>query len=112
MESNGGGRRRRDARPTLTLARPPMDLAGALEATIAALRAENRLTDAHLAYVEACRVLVVAVSADPSNASLWREYRAMLGALVGLDRGVSEDDGARLIDSLRTPVGDAAQSGA
>lgn len=96
-----------------------LSLAAALEGAIAALAADGKLTDADAAAVEVARCMAVAVTFDPTNAALWREYRAAVAALM--EAGDDEhDDGIetfRLSLSLpaaprasRTEVGNPADA--
>lgn len=82
----------------------------AVETTIAALRAAERLTDEHEAVVQAARSLADAVDADPGNASLWREFRAVVETLrsIGAEDG-GGDEVSLIIAALRgsAPVVDA-----
>ena len=77
----------------------------AVDATLADLRAQGRLSEGHSAVVQLIRSLADAVDRAQGNASLWREYRA---GLLDLERATRTDpDGyADLIGSLRAPVGD------
>ena len=78
---------------------PPTNVAAA-DLTIDALRAAGRLETIDKARVTAFRSLARAVDADPSNASLWREYRA---AELVLREARNDDDYdfAKLLDDLR-----------
>lgn len=81
--------------------------AAAIDATIAALEAEGRLTEAHASLVETARQLARAVDVAPDNASLWREYRAAQASLMEAESGGDDDDVQTFLLALRTPVGDA-----
>ena len=81
----------------------------AAEATIQALRDAKRLNETDSARVTALQALADAVDADPSNASLWREYRAVELAL----REVQDDDIdelSELLGKLSAPMGDASNT--
>lgn len=59
--------------------------------------------------VQACRSLAVVVDSEPSNASLWREYRSFLEMVVtGVDDDLP-DAIDELLAELRTPLGDAPE---
>lgn len=59
--------------------------------------------------VEACRSLAVVIDSDPSNASLWREYRSFLDMVVtGVDDDLP-DAIDELLAELRSPLGDSAE---
>jgi hypothetical protein len=82
----------------------------AVAVTVAALRRAGRIEDVDVAVVTAVERLAEAVDAEPSNASLWREFRAALADL----RGVGADDSDRdeiseIIEALRggSEMGDA-----
>ena len=82
----------------------------AVEETIEAMTVAGRLEGVDSARVAMVRALADAVDADPTNASLWREYRA---AEISL-REVGQDDGdgfKELLESLSSAVGDKADGG-
>ena len=82
----------------------------AVETTIAALTEADRLTDEHAAVVQAARSLADAVDAEPGNASLWREFRAVIETLRSIGATEEDDDEVTLIlAALRgaAPVVDA-----
>lgn len=83
----------------------------AIETTIEALRQVGRLEPVDAARVALAQALADAVDADPSNASLWREYRAAESALREVDDS-NQDDFALLLDALSAEVGDNQNSGA
>jgi hypothetical protein len=78
----------------------------AVDLTISAMQAAGFVEDVDAALVEAIRGVARAVDADPANASLWREYRALLADLRELGDGDS-DAFAELLASLRAPVRDS-----
>ena len=82
----------------------------AVEETVEALMAAGRLEGVDSARVAMVRALADAVDADPTNASLWREYRA---AEISLrEVGQVDDDGFKeLLESLSSSVGDKADAG-
>ena len=63
-----------------------------LAATIEALAAAGRLEAIDAATVAVAQGLAAAVDADPTNASLWREYRAAVETLRGVGADSSSDD--------------------
>lgn len=77
----------------------------AVDGTLRALRAADRLAPEHDALVQLVRSLADAVDAHPDNASLWREYRTAVTDLADLTR---EDGDAftGLVARLSAPVGD------
>ena len=81
-------------------------ISAGLEATIAALLAESRLTEAHEGLIEVARGLAEAVEGELGNASLWREYRAALASLMEAESGGDDDETQSFLLTLRTPVGD------
>lgn len=80
-----------------------MTNAAAVAGTIAALRAAERLHAEHDAIVTAAASLAMAVDADPGNAALWREYRAVVNTLteIGGDDVAASDEVADIIAALR-----------
>ena len=80
-----------------------MHNAEAVELTIGAMESAGFLEDVDSALVQGVRSLAAAVDADPSNASLWREYRGLLADLRELGDG-DTDAFAALLESLRSPV--------
>lgn len=68
----------------------------AADKVIKAMRAGGFLSDEAEARVVAFRELADAVDDDPSNASLWREYRAAEVAVLEL-RGEDDDDHAAFL---------------
>jgi hypothetical protein len=74
-----------------------------LQATLTALRAARRLEETDEALVALAEGLAAAVDADPSNAALWREYRAAVTALSQCGQGVADDDTTSFLVSIRTP---------
>ncbi len=61
------------------------------------------------ALVAYCEGLAEQIDLHPDRASLWREYRPALELLM--NAGEMEDDGqAALLQLVRTPMGDAAES--
>jgi hypothetical protein len=80
----------------------------AIEATIGALQAGGLITDTNAARVAAAQALADAVDTDPTNASLWREYRAAVETLLAqTDAGT--DEYAALLSALSAPVGNATK---
>jgi hypothetical protein len=79
----------------------------AMAATVAALRGAGRVEDVDAAVVQMALGLAESVDADPGNAALWREYRAVEERLRGLGDGGSDDEFVRLLAELHAPVGDA-----
>jgi len=76
--------------------------AAGLERTLKALK--SRLPDEADALIAAARGLANAVDTEPANASLWREYRASIAALI--EAGANDDpddDTAAFFGSIRTP---------
>jgi hypothetical protein len=95
--------------------RKPQTNAGGLEATLKALRAAGRLTEADEALVALARSLAAAVDADPSNAALAREYGRALQALQNSGKGVADDDASAFVLSVstaavRAPLGDTTHA--
>lgn len=81
----------------------------AVEATVKALRDNGRLEQVDEARVIAACALADAVDADPTNASLWREYRAAVETLRQASDG-GTDDFAALMAGLSAEVGDTKNS--
>jgi hypothetical protein len=80
----------------------------AVEDMVAALRANGRMEAIDSARLVAAQALADAVDSEPTNASLWREYRAALETLRQAgDNGT--DDFAALIAGLSAEVGDATK---
>lgn len=79
----------------------------AVDSTVKALQAAGgiELTDA--AIVAAVRGLADAVDADPTNAALWRELRAMLDDLRETASAGVDSDAADFLISIQTPRGRA-----
>jgi hypothetical protein len=75
----------------------------AMVATVAVLRAAGRLENVDEALVAAALSLARAVDEHPSNASLWREYRAFEVRLRTVGEGASDLDA--LLARLSAPVG-------
>lgn len=82
---------------------------GAVEEMVDALRTTGRLEAVDAARVTAAQALADAVDTEPTNASLWREYRAALETLRQANDG-GTDEFAALLDSLSAEVGDAPKS--
>lgn len=82
----------------------------AADKTIAAAGKLKRFEPIDDALVTGFVMLAESVDNDPTNAALWREYRA---AEVSL-RAVGADDGSGALDkflaTLQTPVGDTAHA--
>jgi len=81
----------------------------AVELMLEALRDSGKLENVDAARATAAQALADAVDSDPSNASLWREYRASLEMLRLLSDG-SVDEFAKLLESLSSEMGDPAKS--
>ena len=77
----------------------------AVEDMVDALRATGRLEAIDSARVTAAQALADAVDTEPTNASLWREYRAALETLRQANDG-GTDEFAALLESLSAEVGD------
>jgi hypothetical protein len=78
----------------------------AIEIMVASLREAGRLEPVDEARVIAACALADAVDADPTNASLWREYRAAVETLRQASDG-GTDEFATLLAGLSAEVGDA-----
>lgn len=78
----------------------------AVEETVEALRTAGRLEQIDAARVAAAQALADAVDADPTNASLWREYRAAESALRE-SHDTNTDEFAQLLAALSAEVGDS-----
>ena len=78
----------------------------AVELMLEALRGSGKLENVDAARATAAQALADAVDSDPSNASLWREYRASLEMLRLLSDG-SVDEFANLLESLSSEMGDS-----
>ena len=63
-----------------------------LAETIAALRSSGRLEQVDAATVAVAQGLAAAIDADPTNASMWREYRAAVETLRGVGADSNSDD--------------------
>jgi len=81
----------------------------AVELMLEALRDSGKLENVDAARATAAQALADAVDSDPTNASLWREYRASLEMLRLLSDG-SVDEFAKLLESLSSEMGDPAKS--
>jgi hypothetical protein len=81
----------------------------AIEEMLAALTEAGRLENVDSARIAMARALADAVDQDPTNASLWREYRA---AEISLrEVGVSDDDGFKeLLESLSSEMGNKSNA--
>lgn len=79
----------------------------AVGAVIRAMQQLGHLEDVDAAWVAAVKSIADAVDDDTANASLWREYRALLTQLRVLGQADGPNDLDSLIDALRAPVGDA-----
>ena len=85
----------------------PMTNSQAIAATVAALRDAGRIEPVDEALVVMAAGIAAAVDADPGNASLWREYRAVelrLREIGGADD--ASDDFSRALAGLQTAVFD------
>lgn len=81
----------------------------AVEDMVAALRAKGQMDAVDSARLVAAQALADAVDSEPTNASLWREYRAALETLRQAgDNGT--DEFAALLAGLSAEVGDSARS--
>ena len=76
----------------------------AIEQTIEALRTAGRLEKVDNARIAICQSLADSVDSDPSNASLWREYRAAESALRAAN-DQTQDEFTTLLASLSAEVG-------
>lgn len=77
----------------------------AVEDMVAALRAKGQMDAVDSARLVAAQALADAVDSEPTNASLWREYRAALETLRQAgDHGT--DEFAALLAGLSAEVGD------
>lgn len=76
----------------------------AIEQTISALDTAGRLELVDNAQLAICRSLADAVDSEPTNASLWREYRAAELALRTANVE-NQDEFTALLASLSTEVG-------
>ena len=83
----------------------------AVEESIRALRDAGRLESVDAAKIAAAQSLADAVDADPSNASLWREYRAA-ELVLRETNDTNTDEFAQLLAALSAEVGDSTQTGA
>lgn len=77
----------------------------AVEEMVEALRATGHLEAVDAARVTAAQALADAVDSEPTNASLWREYRAALETLRQATDG-GTDEFAALMAGLSAEVGD------
>jgi hypothetical protein len=84
-----------------------VDLSASLESTLEALT----LGPEHDAMRELARGLAAAITADPSNAALWREYRAALSELMTVGGDDGSDEAGDFLTLVRTPLGDPADAG-
>ena len=87
--------------------RGPRSLGDAAESLVTALRDAGRLEPVDELRVAALRGLVEAVVAQPLNAALWRELRALELSLRAVPDDVAGDDLAALFAAL----GDVPQPG-
>lgn len=83
----------------------------AVELTILALHNLGRLEDIDAAKVASAQTLADAVDVDPTNASLWREYRAAEQALRE-SHDTTADEFAQLLADLSAEVGNIETTGA
>lgn len=75
-----------------------------LSVTIQALGQLGRLEQVDAATVAVAQGLAAAVDADPTNASLWREFRAAVETLRGVGAETSNDDAfAQAIAAIMRP---------
>lgn len=77
--------------------------ADALMETLAAMRDEGRLSEQDGALVAMAEGLAAALDDDPSNAALWREYRAALSAVKECGLDGDDDDTQEFVVSIATP---------
>lgn len=86
----------------------------ALKETLESMRSEGRLSDEDGAVVAMAEGLAAALDDDPSNAALWREYRAALSAVKECGLDGDDDDTHDFVISVQTPgrakVGHATKS--
>lgn len=86
-----------------------MSQLAALEATL--LVVGDRLGPQYEALKAAARGLAEAVDALPTRATLWTEYRAVLGTLFETAGEAVDDGQAGFLELVRTPVGDKTDTG-
>ena len=82
---------------------PATNIAAA-DRTIDGLRSGGKLETVDEAMIVGFRAIAAALDAEPSNASLWREYRAIEARLR--DGGGVGDDLGRIINRLSAPIRD------
>lgn len=88
----------------------------AVNRTLRDLKTAGQLDAVPAALVELCKSLASAVDDEPSNAALFREYRAALDDLREAAEGVPDHDAANFLISIQTPrrgrasMGDSADS--
>lgn len=81
----------------------------ATEEMITALTDSGMLEKVDAPRVATVRALSDAIDKDPSNASLWREYRSSMERLRSVPDG-SADEFTKLVESLSAEVGDSTNS--
>ena len=79
----------------------------AVAKTLKDFKLDGSLVIVPAALVELCRSLARAVDVDPSNAALFREYRASLDDLREAASRGTDDDTAEFLISIQTPRGRA-----
>lgn len=82
-----------------------------MASTIDALNGLGRLEPVDAALVANARSLAAAVDADPTNAQLRREYRAMIEMLFEVGKGTDGGFTAAL-EALHAAIRDSADAGA
>lgn len=81
----------------------------AIEKSIAALKVARKLGPADAAKIAAAQSLADAIDSDPTNASLWREYRAAELSLRETNDN-NQDEFAQLLAALSAEVGDSTKT--
>lgn len=82
----------------------------ALERTLAELKREGRLAKTDAAHIQAVRSMALALDYDPSNASLWRQYREAIKELTASESSSLDSEIARLFADSDAEMGDPPTS--
>jgi hypothetical protein len=82
----------------------------AAELVVAGLRAANAVVDRDEALLAAFLTCASDLDASAGDPSLHREYRGYLAVVREVGTGGVDDDTAEFLASVRTPLGDAANS--